>query len=83
MSLVALVTCAVPSTLNVMLAVAGAWNAPDPGGHPPADQPPPVAHRARLERAVLPPELLRTECVALPQRLLDEAAHSRGPPRRR
>ena len=43
--------------------------APDAGGHPPADQPAPVAHRAGLGLAVLPSELLRAEPVALPQRL--------------
>jgi hypothetical protein len=41
MSLVALATCAVPSTLNVILAVAGAWRAPQT----PVAIPQPTSHR--------------------------------------
>src|SRR5215204_6532675 len=42
---------------------------PDPGGSSPADQQPPIAHRARLHLPILPSELLRSESVTLPERL--------------
>jgi hypothetical protein len=47
MSLVALATCAVPSTRNVILAVAGTWKAPQT----PVAVPQPTSHRpSRFER---------------------------------